>query len=140
MKNDKNFVDVLHGKYVVHIRSDHVDSEFIMMFYKCPSGSTEICKDNEKIFTENLTCNRFLTDPTGPWFMFAPAMDPSNVCAKVTGEYDFNGAHLNSTFIEKYMTVEEGHYRIRMINHIPGQNMDVKNLRACIELDFDIIP
>jgi hypothetical protein len=138
IKNENGFADVLHGKYVVHVHSDNEDSEFVMMFYKCPSGSTGLCKDNEKIYTENLDCKRFLTDPSGPWFMFAPAMDPANVCAKKAGDFDFNGAHLNATFVEKYMTVEEGHYRIRMINHVPGKDMDVKNLRACIELDFDI--
>lgn len=140
IKNENGFVDVIHGKYIVHLQSDHSDGEFIMVFYKCASGSTGLCKDNEKIFTETLSCNRFLTDPTGPWFMFAPAMDPANVCARTAGEFDFNGAHLNATFVEKYMEVEEGHYRIRMITHIPGQNLDVKNLRACIELDFDIKP
>lgn len=109
-----------------------------MTLYKCPPDTPGLCKENEKSFTEALTCNRFLTDSSGPWFMFAPAMDPKNVCAKAVGEYDFNGAHLNSTFVEKYMTVEEGRYRIRMITHVPGKDMDIKNLRSCVELDFDI--
>lgn len=30
--------------------------------------------------------------------------------------------------------------RIKNIHHLPGENMEAKNLRACIELDFDILP
>lgn len=70
--------------------------------------------------------------------MFAPAIDKRNPCAEIQGEYNIIGAKLEGRFLEKYMTVEEGHYRIRFLHHLPGENFDTKNLRGCIELDFDI--
>jgi hypothetical protein len=69
----------------------------------------------------------------------APAIDKRNVCAEIKGEYNIKGAVLEGRFLEKYMTVEDGHYRIRFLHHLPGESMDVKNLRGCVELDFDIV-
>lgn len=89
--------------------------------------------------TEIMDCKRFVSDQTGPWYIFAPAMDPANVCAHIMGEYDFKGAHLNGKFIEKYMAIEKGHYRIKMLSHVKGENMDLNNLKGCFELDFDIV-
>lgn len=138
-KNDKGLVDIVHGKYQVHVHSADIASELIMTFYKCPSGSKDLCKDNPREISEKMDCKRFLSDKSGPWYMFAPAMDPANVCARIMGEYEFKGAHLNEKFVENYMTVEEGHFRIRMLNHVQGKDMDIKNLRGCVELDFDIL-
>jgi hypothetical protein len=139
-KNDKGFVDILHGKYVVHVHADHSDSELVMLFYSCPPGATGTCNENRKEFVEKLDCERFLSDSSGPWYAFAPAMDQRNVCATLTGTYDFYRAHVNGSFVEKYMDVKEGHYRIKAVHHIPGENMDTKNMRSCIEMDFDILP
>lgn len=137
--NSLGFNDVIHGKFVVHILRDHKETELIMTFFKCPKGATGVCDQNPKEYIEKVNCPRFHKDDTGPWHMFAPAIDKRNLCAEIKGEYDINGAKIESRFFEKYMTIEEGHYRIKLIHHLPGENMDIKNLRGCIELDFDII-
>ncbi|KAG5666346.1 hypothetical protein PVAND_014381 [Polypedilum vanderplanki] len=139
-KNEKSFVDILHGKYIVHVHNDHSDSEIVFTFFSCPLGSTAPCKDNPKQYIEKIDCERFLTDSTGPWYVFAPAMDQRNVCATATGSFDFTRAHLNSTFVEKYIDIKEGHYQIKVVHHVPGESMDTKNMRSCIEFDFDILP
>lgn len=157
-RNDKNFVEVLHGKFVVHIRRDHQDTEIVLTFYKCAPGTAGDCKENPREFIESIDCKRFQTDQTGPWAMFAPAIDKRNVCVEFKGEFEINGAKIAAPYLEKYMTIEEGRYRwveasskrsklltqsfsrIKVIHHLPGTTMDVKNLRGCIELDFDILP
>lgn len=65
--------------------------------------------------------------------MFAPAIDKRNLCAEIMGEYLINGAKLEGRFLEKYMKVEDGHYRIKMISHLKGENFDIPNLRGCLE-------
>lgn len=138
-RKPEGFADTLHGRFVVHIPRDHKQTELVMTFYKCPKDAVDVCKENAKEFVEDLDCVRFHNDATGPWHMFAPAMDIRNVCAESQGEYELNGARMEGRFLEKYMTVEEGHYRIKMLYHLPGESFDVKNLRGCVELDFDII-
>jgi len=138
-KNAAGFVDQVHGKFIVHTRRDHKNTETIMTIYKCASDSVGICKENAKDFLENLDCIRFMTDDKAPWFMFAPAMPKENQCAESDGTYDLVGAKISAQYYEKYMTIEAGRYRIRMVAHLPGENMDVRNLRSCIELDFDIL-
>ncbi|XP_070509032.1 uncharacterized protein [Chironomus tepperi] len=138
--NEMGFYDTLHGKYIVHIHQlDHIDIELVITFFKCPKGAVGPCKNVLKEYVESITCKRFLEDKSGPWYVFAPAMDTKNLCAKLVGTYQFTKAHLNGTYIENYMDIEEGHYRIRMLNHVPGRNMDIKNLRGCVEIDFDIV-
>ena len=136
--NSSGFADVVHGKYVVHVHRDHTDTELVMTIFKCPKGATGMCSEKLLEVTEPLDCQRFLTDATGPWHMFAPATDKRNVCAETKGEFEFASAKIEARFFEKYMTVEEGHYRVKSLYHLPGANMDIKNLRGCIELDFDI--
>lgn len=138
-RNDKGFTDILHGKYHVHVKADHKDTELIMTIFKCPKGTTGTCKENPKEFIEKIDCERFLNDQSGPWYMFAPAMDTKNICAETDGTFEFFRAHLSGKYLEKYMTVEEGSYRIRMLYHLPGESMDLKNLRGCIEIDFDVV-
>lgn len=137
-KNQLGFVDVLHGKFVVHIRRDHKDTELVITFFKCAVGATGTCSENPKTVIEKLDCQRFHNDQTGPWYMFAPAIDKRNMCVESKGQFDINGAKIEGRFFEKYMTVEVGHYRIKLLHHLPGETMDIKNLRGCIELDFDI--
>lgn len=43
--------------------------------------------------------------------MFAPAVDKRNPCGERMGEFDITGARMEGRFLEKYMKVEEGHYR-----------------------------
>lgn len=43
--------------------------------------------------------------------MYAPAMDKRNPCAESKGEFDLIGAKIEPQYLEKYMTIEEGHYR-----------------------------
>lgn len=138
-RNAQGFADTLHGKFLVHTRRDHKDTELVITFSKCPPGATGICTDNAKEFIEAVDCKRFHDDDTGPWHMFAPAIDKRNLCAELKGEFDITGAKMESRFFEKYMKIEEGHFRIRMLHHLPHESMDIKNLRGCIELDFDII-
>lgn len=137
-RNAKNFVDTVSGEFMVHVQREHKDTELVLWFFKCPKGSTGVCSENKKEFTENLNCKRFLEDDSGPWHMFAPAMDKRNVCAEAQGRYSITNATIFARHVEKYMKVEEGHYRIKTIYHLPGEDFSVRNLRGCIELDFDI--
>lgn len=110
--NAEGFFDALHGKFVVHILRDHKDTEIINFFFKCPKGDKkEICdiEFNSKI--EDMSCEKFHTDKTGPWAMFAPAIDKRNPCAERQGEFDITYAKIESRYIEKYMSIEEGRYR-----------------------------
>jgi hypothetical protein len=137
--NSQGFFDTVSGKFVVHVLRDHKETELVITFFKCPKGSTGYCTEDGKDFVEAVDCKRFLKDATGPWHIFAPAVDKRNVCAETKGEFNIKGAKLEARFIEKYMVIEEGHYRIRFIHHLPHESMDIKNLRACVELDFDIV-
>lgn len=136
--NELGFNDVLNGKFVVHVRRDHKDTELVLSFFKCPKGATGPCAENQKDFVEQVDCKRFHSDDTGPWHMFSPAIDKRNPCAESMGKFDIIAAKIEARFFEKYMAIEEGHYRIKCIHHLPGETMDVKNLRGCIEIDFDI--
>jgi hypothetical protein len=138
-RNSLGFVDTIHGKFVVHIHREHKETELVMNIFRCEKGATGICGENLKEYIEAVDCKRFLNDATGPWHMFAPAIDKRNMCAEITGEYNIKGAKIEGRFFEKYMAIEEGHYRIKVVHHLPGENFDVKNLRACIEMDFDIL-
>lgn len=116
--NAQGFQDVLNGKFVVHIRREHKETELVMTISKCAKGSTGICTENPTEFTESVDCKRFRTDTTGPWHMFAPAIDKRNICAEIKGEYNITGAQIKAEQLEKYMTIEEGHFRIRMLHHL----------------------
>jgi hypothetical protein len=69
-KNALGFYDTLSGKFVVHIRRDHQETELVFTFYKCAKGATGVCTENPKEFIEAVDCKRFLNDATGPWHMF----------------------------------------------------------------------
>lgn len=137
-RNAKNFIDTISGEFLVHVSRDHKATELVLWFYKCPKGSTGFCDQNKAEFIEPMTCKRFLEDDSGPWHMFAPAIDKRNVCAEYQGQYSITNATIFTHHVEKYMKVEEGHYRIKSIYHLPGEDFSVKNLRGCIEIDFDI--
>lgn len=138
-RNANGFADVMHGKFTVHFDRDHKETELIMTIFKCAKGSVGMCKDNPTEYIEDLSCERFQTDKTGPWYIFSPAMDKRNLCAELAGEFELNGAKFEAQYLEKYMTIEEGHYRIKALYHLPHETMDIRNLRGCIEVDFDII-
>lgn len=109
--NANGFTDTLHGKFVVHAHRDHKETEMIVTFFKCPPGAVGVCNEQLSEKIEALGCQRFRTDKTGPWYMFAPAIDKRNICAEVMGEFDITGATIEGQYVEKYMKVEEGHYR-----------------------------
>lgn len=137
-KNSRGFRDTISGEFLVHVYREHKETELVMWFYKCPKDATGICDKNKVEFIENLTCKRFLTDDTGPWHMFAPAIDKRNICAELMGTYSITNAKVESRFLDKYMTIEDGHYRIKTMHHVIGEDFNAKNLRSCIEVDFDI--
>lgn len=112
--------------------------------------------NNSEWTRKNLTISNY------ELFISAPALDKRNVCAEIKGEYDIKAAKMEGRFLKKYMTVEDGHYRyvkllphelnshksieasffihrIQFLHHLPGESMDIKNLRGCVELDFDIV-
>lgn len=137
--NDKNFYDTLSGGFLVHVTREHKETELALWFYKCAKGSTGICQENKMEYVEAVDCKRFLEDDSGPWHMFAPALDKSNVCAQYQGRYSITNATLYAKHLEKYMKIEEGHYRIKSMYHLPGEDFSIRNLRGCVEIDFDII-
>lgn len=110
-KNALGFADVLHGKFLVHIHRSHELTELILTTFKCPKGASGTCNENPKDFIESLSCERFQTDQTGPWYMFAPAVDKKNPCGELSGTFEIIGAKMEAQYLQKYMTVEEGHYR-----------------------------
>lgn len=137
-KNGNGFFDTISGEFLVHIHREHKETELAMWFFKCPKGTTEICDEMKQEFIDPLSCKRFLNDDTGPWHMFAPAMDKRNVCAELTGTYSITNATMKAKYLEKYMTIVEGHYRIKAMHHVINEDFSVKNLRSCVEVDFDI--
>lgn len=110
-RNEQGLVDVLHGKFVVHIHREHEETEVILTIFRCPKGATGICTENGVDYLEALDCHRFQNDKTGPWYMFAPAVDKTNPCGERMGQYEITGAKIDGQYLEKYMPVEEGHYR-----------------------------
>lgn len=46
--------------------------------YRCPTGSTYRCMDNPEKFYEEMHCERFQNDNTGPWSMIADGMTDSH--------------------------------------------------------------
>lgn len=102
---------MIHGKFLVHLRRDHKDTEVVIAFFKCPKGAEGLCETKVKEVTEDLDCVRFHKDKTGPWAMFAPAIDKRNPCAEGEGEFAITYAKLEAEHLEKYIAIEEGHYR-----------------------------
>lgn len=72
--------------------------------------------------------------------MFRNAVDKRNSCAESVGEWELNGAKIESEYFKDYINIEEGRFRMRFIYHLPNEAMDAKFLRGCIEMDFDILP
>lgn len=66
-RNQLGFIDVVHGKYVVHFLRDHQMTELIINTFQCTPESTGICGDNSKDYLIALSCERFLSDKSGPW-------------------------------------------------------------------------
>ncbi|CRK93276.1 CLUMA_CG006819, isoform A [Clunio marinus] len=89
--------------------------------------------------TDPITSLTNKCNDSGPWHMFAPAMDTRNKCGEAKGIFEIKGAKLEPKFFFNYLDIKEGRYRLRMLVHLPGKSFDVKNLRGCVELDFDVV-
>jgi hypothetical protein len=85
-----------------------------------------------------MSCERYHNDQ-GPWTMFSSAMHVDNKCAENYGDFEFNGAVMKWSYLQKYLSAGPGRYRLRMLAHIVGENLELVNLRGCIELDFDVL-
>lgn len=55
------------------------------------------------------------------------------------GRYNLDAAVLKIKYLEQYIAMGLGTYRVRMLFHIPGTNMETLNVRGCCEMDFDVI-
>jgi hypothetical protein len=150
---------ILHGTYEIKVSMASGENELFISTYNCPKGAPSPCTDNEVVYKEAIDCERFHNDKTGPWYMFAPAIDQSDKCVEkkvrfssnechsdikipcnnTQGIFDFNGAILKGEYLENYMALGEGRYRVKMLFHKLGEDMEIEHLRGCIELDFDIL-
>uniref|UniRef100_A0A182PD11 Uncharacterized protein n=1 Tax=Anopheles epiroticus TaxID=199890 RepID=A0A182PD11_9DIPT len=131
--------DTLHAEYEVRESSDDVEWELIITTYQCKHQTGEICLENPKEYTEPMHCDRFHSDDSGPWFFIANSMTNGDRCGRLTGRYNLDAAVLKIKYLEQYIAMGKGTYRVRMLFHIPGTNLDTLNVRGCCEMDFDVI-
>lgn len=118
---------------------DAKGTELIITTYRCEKSAPGVCTDNAKEFIEPMDCKRYHEDKSGPWYMFAPAMHEDNKCAERIGDFPFNGAVMKGEYLEQYMALGSGRYRIKMLFHKLGENREIINFRGCVELDFDVL-
>ncbi|ETN57832.1 antennae-specific protein [Anopheles darlingi] len=131
--------NTLHAEYEVREANDNIDWELIITTYKCEPQNSVICLDNAMEHIEPMHCDRFHSDDTGPWFMIAAAMSNGDRCGRVPGRYNLDAAVLKIKYLEQYIAMGPGTYRVRMLFHIPGTDMETLNVRGCCEMDFDVI-
>ncbi|XP_055616903.1 uncharacterized protein LOC129762540 [Toxorhynchites rutilus septentrionalis] len=131
--------NTIHVEYHVKKPSDKVQAELVIGTYKCPPGTTTICLDNAREHVEDMTCERFHTDDSGPWYMLSSAMSNGDRCGRVEGFYNLDAAVLDIKYLRSYLDVGKGSYRVRMLFHVPGTDLTQKNVRGCCEMDFDVI-
>ncbi|XP_052869104.1 uncharacterized protein LOC128274825 [Anopheles cruzii] len=131
--------NTLHAEYEVRESSDHVDWELIITTYKCPLQNSVTCLENPREHIEPMHCDRFHSDDSGPWFMLASAMIDGDRCGRVTGRFNLDTAVMKIKYLDQYVAMGEGTYRVRMMFHIPGTSVETLNVRGCCEMDFDVI-
>lgn len=68
--------DIIHGSYTIH-KVDLRGYELLTTAYECPTASTEQCEMNPREMVEQMHCDRFHSDNTGPWYMLAQAIKGS---------------------------------------------------------------
>lgn len=61
--------------------------------YRCAADSTGQCNDNAETFVEDMHCERFKSDKTGPWTMISDGMSGSHC-----GEKKVKNHSINSNF------------------------------------------
>uniref|UniRef100_A0A182JGG7 Antennae-specific protein n=1 Tax=Anopheles atroparvus TaxID=41427 RepID=A0A182JGG7_ANOAO len=131
--------NTLHAEYEVKKTSEEVGWELIITSYNCDLQNSVICLDNPKEYIEPMHCDRFHSDDSGPWFMIADAMTNGDRCGRETGRFNLDAAVLKIKYLEQYLAMGKGTYRVRMLFHIPGTDLETLNMRGCCEMDFDII-
>ncbi|XP_040169012.1 uncharacterized protein LOC120903564 [Anopheles arabiensis] len=138
-RDSEGVCDTLHAEYEVRESSDDVEWELIITTYQCEQQTAKICLDNPKEYIEPMHCDRFHSDDSGPWFFIASSMTNGDRCGRMTGRYNLDAAVLKIKYLEQYIAMGKGTYRVRMLFHIPGTNLDTLNVRGCCEMDFDVI-
>ncbi|XP_053673546.1 uncharacterized protein LOC128723806 [Anopheles nili] len=138
-RDSEGVCDTLHAEYDVRETSDTVEWELILTTYQCELQNAIVCLDNPKEYIEQMHCDRFHSDETGPWHFISNSMTNGDRCGRRTGRFNLDAAVLKMKYLEQYIAQGKGTYRIRMLFHIPGTNMDTLNVRGCCEMDFDVI-
>ncbi|XP_039429784.1 uncharacterized protein LOC120413142 [Culex pipiens pallens] len=132
--------NTMHAEYDVRAASEEVQWELILTSYKCPlGGGSTICVDNPKEYVEEMHCDRFHADDSGPWFMLSSAMSNGDKCGRAEGHFNLDSAILKIKYLQAYTELGTGTYRIKMLFHVPHTDMAEKNVKGCCEMDFDVI-
>ncbi|XP_055597591.1 uncharacterized protein LOC129747406 [Uranotaenia lowii] len=131
--------NTMHVEYDIRESSEDEHFELVLTSYQCPLGVTELCKDNPQEFVESMHCDRLHSDDSGPWHMLTSAMTNGDRCGRVQGHFNIDAAVLKIKYLDKYIEMGKGSYRVRMLFHVANTDMSTKNMKGCCEMDFDVI-
>lgn len=131
--------DTVHAAYTIPTVNT-AEKRIEIAMYRCATGSTGRCDDNREYFAENLSCDRFKEDHTGPWYMISDGMSGSH-CGEEKGDFKLENARLKPSYISKYMIedVEHARHRMELLIVKKGKTENEDLVRACLNLEFVIL-
>ncbi|XP_058446022.1 uncharacterized protein LOC131427114 [Malaya genurostris] len=138
-RDDEGLCNTMHIEYRIANDNYGIEDELLLTTYKCPLGTDTVCLDNPQEYREILHCDRFHTDNTGPWYMFAIAMTNGDRCGQEKGTFNIDQSVLKLDYLHKYIEMGKGSYRLRMLFHEHNTEIVEKNIKTCIEMDFLVI-
>ncbi|XP_055597592.1 uncharacterized protein LOC129747407 [Uranotaenia lowii] len=138
-RDEDGVCSAMHVEYNIHASSNDDAFELILTSFQCPLGTVGICSDNPQEFIEPMHCDRFHSDESGPWFMMANAMSNGDRCGRLEGKFNLDTAILKLSYLDKYIDMGKGSYRVRMLFHVPNTDRAIINMKGCCEMDFDVI-
>lgn len=131
-----NYCMAVHGKFTVE-SVDATAKDLNITFYRCAGGEGS-CLENPVMHYEELHCERFMTDDTGPWYMFREAMTGGH-CGAEAGKFELEFATLRMKHITKYLDLETEYNRFRITFFYYNGDTDPITVRACGHMDFTYI-
>lgn len=129
--------DTVHGKFDVK-SVDTMPKELLMVLYMCEGGSIEEpCLQNPTEHSETIDCERFVTDDSGPWHMFAVGMKGTK-CAEEVGSFELFYSRLKLDHLIKYLDIHDDQYtRFRLRMYFGSQQTGMA--RGCANVDFNLV-
>lgn len=138
-RDAEGFCDTIHGTYVIR-KIDERDMELVIQIFTCPPETEGTCDQNVKTYIEQLHCDRFKEDSSGPWYMISTAMSGSK-CGEKLGNFELNSAQLRKEYLSNYLDPNPANskMRLRMMFHKKGEDPKDYHVRGCLSVEFFLV-